>query len=74
MTSYKIKIKGIHCQGCKGLIAMSLEDEGFTNVDVTEDSATFESYLEIKSIEGKLQETFKLLKSAGYYFEDLQLA
>jgi copper chaperone CopZ len=74
MTTYKIKIKGIHCPGCKSLISMSLEDEGFINVDVAEDSATFESDLVIKSVEWKLQETFKLLKSAGYFFEDLQLA
>jgi hypothetical protein len=44
------------------------------NVDVAEDNATFGSDLKIESIETKLIETFKLLKSAGYYFEDLQLA
>ncbi len=34
MNNYQIKIKGMHCSGCKNLISLNLQEQGFEEIEV----------------------------------------
>lgn len=69
--SYSIKISGIHCNGCKNLIKLSLEDEGLENVEINDKSGEFESNSDINKVEEVLNKIFLELKKSNYSFSDL---
>lgn len=66
-----ITISGMHCSGCKNLIAMSLEDEGMKDVQVDEKAgrATFSSDKDDAALRATLDRMFSELKE--YRYSDL---
>jgi copper chaperone CopZ len=68
MKSYGIKINGMHCSGCKSLITMSLEDEGFQNVQVDEKDghAVFDSEKDTDETAEIVEKVFKELTDYSY--------
>jgi len=65
---YRIQVNGMHCPGCKTLIKMSLEDAGFTNIDVNDvrHEASFVSDLPGDKVRQKLDTSFHDLKEYSY--------
>ncbi|MEI6462538.1 MAG: hypothetical protein WCO33_02610 [bacterium] len=70
---YQINISGIHCNGCVNLIKMSFEDEGFTDIQVKQDSnkASFISPDPIEQVNTILTKVFNELKE--YKYSNLQI-
>lgn len=70
--TYQITISGIHCKGCISLITISLEDSGFSNINIdTAGKASFNtSEKEATKVEALLQKTFADLP--GYTFSELK--
>jgi copper chaperone CopZ len=68
ITMYTIQIKGMHCNGCKNLITMSLVDEGMTNVFVDEKggTASFDADSTHDQIAATLDRVFQDLKEYSY--------
>jgi copper chaperone CopZ len=62
----KITIKGMHCGGCKMLIADTLEEAGATDVQVSLDPKSKIGTAEFDSDKAKL-ELKKLIESQGPY-------
>ena len=54
--NYSISISGMHCSGCQSLIALSLEELEFTNinVDLIKNEATFSTADTFDNINKKL--------------------
>jgi copper chaperone CopZ len=73
MSKYTIQITGMHCSGCKTLIAMSLEDVGFEEIRVDEKtgSAEFVSSRDTVNVNTALTELFNELKD--YRFSNLEI-
>ena len=72
---YKIRIDGMHCQGCGNLIKMTLEDEGFEKVTVSveKETGSFVSQTgEAGQVKAKLDEAFAGL--SGYSYNKLEQA
>lgn len=69
---YSIAIKGMHCAGCAGLVAMSLEEAGLAHADVSLEkaAAAFESAAPAESVKKMLDAAFADL--AGYAYADLR--
>lgn len=65
---YSISLQGMHCSGCKNLITLSFEDEGFAKIHVDEQaqSASFDSNEDVSTIDTKLTKLFKELKDYSY--------
>jgi len=66
---YQIDITGMHCKGCSALVKMSLEDEGFKDIDVDIKTNTgiFKSSLsDISKVEEILNRVFTSLPSYSY--------
>ncbi len=53
---YTVDIKGMHCNGCTRLVAMSLADEDLTgvSVDLAKKRATFESDEQQEAVQAKI--------------------
>jgi copper chaperone CopZ len=68
---YSIAIDGMHCAGCAGLIAMSLEEAGLLHpaVSLQESAASFDSDEAPESVQLLLDRIFEEL--AGYSYKDL---
>lgn len=68
MNSYTIKIKGMHCSGCKSLIQMSLEDENLQNVSVNPENgiASFSTELSAEDTASVLSKVFADLTDYTY--------
>jgi copper chaperone CopZ len=69
---YRIKINGMHCQGCSNLIKMTLEDEGLkeVHVDIATGTGSFETPVKDQTqVTAELNEAFAGL--SGYTYENL---
>ncbi|MCX8035044.1 MAG: heavy-metal-associated domain-containing protein [Candidatus Dojkabacteria bacterium] len=68
MNNYKIQIKGMHCNGCKNLIQMSLEDESLQNVSVNPETgyANFNTDLSEEDTAKVLEKVFAELSDYSY--------
>ncbi len=66
--NYKIDIKDMHCLGCQTFIKMSLEEAGFSKVDVSlkTASATFVSQKELLQVKEVLDGAFFNLEKYKY--------
>jgi copper chaperone CopZ len=56
----KFKIQGIHCMGCVNLIKLTMEEHGFTDVDIDQISGSGQA----QSVRNNLGEAAKDLESA----------
>lgn len=65
---YQVDIQGMHCQGCVGLITMSLEDVGFEEVivNLAEAQSSFSSTKAKDDVVKLLQEAFKDIEKYTY--------
>lgn len=70
---YKIIIQGMHCNGCKSLLTMLLEERGFTDVliDIDENSGRFVSNEDETKIKELLDAAFK--ESENYSYKELSV-
>lgn len=73
---YKIEIKGMHCSGCQNLIAMSLEDAGFSDVQVDQEKniGDFSSDKSESEVKETLDKAFAELAASNYSYTNLTLA
>lgn len=69
-----ISITGMHCVGCKNLIAMCLEDLGYSNIDVNiqTNSATFITQKEFELVKNELNKIFSQ-ELTNYKYSDLKV-
>lgn len=71
---YQIDIRGMHCKGCSALVKMSLEDEGFKDIDIEikTNTGVFESNLsDVSKVEEILQRVFADLP--GYSYKNIKI-
>ncbi len=68
---YQISIQGMHCNGCKNLIKMSLEEmSDLSSINVEEGRAEFVSDTESAKLQSELQQVFTELP--GYSYSNLE--
>lgn len=72
--NYQITIIGMHCNGCKNLITLSLEELGYTNinVDLEKQTATFTTQKEKDDVKTDLEKIF-IEDLTNYEFKDLEV-
>lgn len=65
---YQIEVKGMHCQGCKNLITMSLEEEELkvVSLDFKTGVTIFESEIKQSEIEEILVNIFSQFDNYSY--------
>jgi copper chaperone CopZ len=56
----KFKIQGIHCKGCVNIIKLTMEEHGFTDIDIDQISGIGQA----QSVKNNLGEAKKDLESA----------
>jgi copper chaperone CopZ len=63
-----MNVEGMHCQGCKNLITMSLEDEGLKviSLDFETGVTIFESEIEQMALKKVLENVFSQFESYSY--------
>ena len=64
--NYRINLSGVNCDGCKNLVKMMLEENGFVNVEVNEKNATFDVERENLDVKSILDEEFPKLPHHQY--------
>lgn len=66
--NYQVQVNGMHCQGCKNLITMSLQELGFMNVtlDLASGTGKFSSDKKIMDVEELLRDMFSQFESYTY--------
>lgn len=70
MNTYEIKIKGMHCSGCKNLISLNLEEKGFLDISVNLENNTGK-FSSDKSFEETQRIAQKAIKESGHYSLEL---